>query len=411
MQLYYDKPTSLGVENALKRARQLADIRWTPVETMPSGLIRTTTVGKKYLDTFLSPWRERQGIPYSSVRIHEKYVGYNVSFETFVTAMANPRSVMYTKPQHGLGRSMFSYYGTVCSAYASYVCGLPFRLTCSQWIGTPGVTPVDTTELENLQLCDLVLDPKSHVAVVTGIQRDVDGKVHLITVSESETPVCSTNVFTAQGFRKHWLERGYSIYRYAGVHDVTYTPDPFIPVEGDPPMEAPFINPSLLPDYGNKANYMLGETVELDVMEEGWSEIRVFGPEEHVLAVEDGKAAFVPAKPGFYTACCTGAGGDSQPVQFCVTQLDIQGDRDVLSVDESLTVTFSQAGVEDEALGWIAHNLQHSMKKSGFFTETEKAEKRFSVRGLKPGDYYVFVLCKNEYGLYKSEGFSFRVEG
>ena len=39
MMLYSDKPISKGVENALKRAKQMVELKWTPVKRMPSSMI------------------------------------------------------------------------------------------------------------------------------------------------------------------------------------------------------------------------------------------------------------------------------------------------------------------------------------------------------------------------------------
>ena len=69
MLLYPDKPETKGVENALRRARQLTNLRWTPVRPIPSGAIfRSPDGGKHNLDTWLTAWRPQKGAIYSSVR-------------------------------------------------------------------------------------------------------------------------------------------------------------------------------------------------------------------------------------------------------------------------------------------------------------------------------------------------------
>ena len=37
MNLYHDIPSSQGMENALRRARQLVEFPWIPVEKFPAG--------------------------------------------------------------------------------------------------------------------------------------------------------------------------------------------------------------------------------------------------------------------------------------------------------------------------------------------------------------------------------------
>lgn len=407
MLLYPDKPETKGAENALRRARQLTDLRWTPIRPIPSGAIfRSPDGGKHNLDTWLTAWRPQKGAIYSSVRKEEKFIGFNVSLETYVTALANPNSVLYTRPQHGMGRSMYAYYGTVCSSFVSYVCGLPLRLPCISWPTYPGVTEIDTAELENLRLCDVVLNPTQHIAIITGIRRDVSGCVREITVSESKTPMCVETAFTAEEFRGSWLERGFRIFRCDWLDRVTYTPDPFSPVEGDPVCAAPEINRSLLPDFGDKANYRLGEAVELTVLEPGWTQVQIAGAEEHTLAVADGHAAFTPQTPGFYTACCADGARRSRAVQFCVTngraQTEVSGG--------AVTMTFAPSSPEDTLVGWIVQNESHFLRGRGEFTPEQAHAGRAELCTLAPGRYYVFGLARNRFGLYKSEDASFEIE-
>ena len=95
MQLYHDKPVSKGVENALKRAKQMVELKWTPIRRMAASTIyRDINEVRCDVDTFFSAYRPQQGVNYSSVRCYEKFVGDNVLFETYFAALANPRSVM-----------------------------------------------------------------------------------------------------------------------------------------------------------------------------------------------------------------------------------------------------------------------------------------------------------------------------
>lgn len=410
MLLYADVPSSQGVENVLKRAKQMTEIKWTPRKRFPHGMIIRDIDKKRVdIDMFIEAFRPQKGVNYSSVRDYEKFVGDNVLFETYISALSDPNSVMYTRSQHGRGRAMYNFYGTVCSSFAAYVYHLPVRFPCSKWPTIPGVTEVDTTKLENLQLCDAVLS-KTHIAVVTGIERDVDGIVHRITVSESVTPVCTVTQYTPEEFRGYWLEQGYSVYRYAGVHDVPYTPDPFSPVAGDPIMERPAINATLQPDYGNKANYMLGDTVTLDVLEAGWESVQITGPETAVLAVEDGKAAFAPAAAGYYTACCVSGGKQSEPVVFRVTDMEVVGDKKVYQAGDTLEVCF-RAKDGDKTLAWLIQDPSHFWRKAGFLSAEEAAAGKVQIPvDLPAGDYYVCIMAEGSYGRYRSPGFTFVVE-
>lgn len=411
MKLYADAPISKGVENALKRAKQMTELKWTPVARFPTGMvIRDKDRNRVDIDMFTEKYCPQKGVNYSSVRCHEKFVGDNVLFETYVSAISNPRSVVYTRSQHGNGRAMYNFYGTVCSSFAAYVLHLPVRFPCSRWTTIPGVTAVDTTTLEALQLCDVLLS-SYHIAVITGIQRDVDGIVRQITVSEGTTPVCKVTRFTPEEFRGYWLDTDYKAYRYAGVHDVPYTPDPFSPVEGDPVMEAPAVNRTLQPDYGNKANYMLGDTVELQVLEDGWESVEITGAETVTLPVDEGrKAAFTPAAAGYYTACCVSGGRKSASVEFRITDMEICGDKTVYQKGETMALAF-RTDPADKALGWIVHSPEHFWRAGKFLSDEEIAAGKTEVPVELPvGEHYVFVMAEGAFGRYRSPGFFFRVE-
>lgn len=417
MILYHDTPKSKGVENGLKRARQMVELKWTPVAKLPAGRALHTEAGIQYTDCFHPAWMPQMGVNYSSVRKYEKFVGFNISHETYITALANPRSVMYTMSQHGVGLRMYSHYGLVCSAFASYVCDLPLRVPCAHWPYDPHVSLVESSDLNGLQLLDIVLNVKKHIAVVTDIERDVDGNVAYITVSESNLPVVIATRFTTEEFRGYWLNNGYDIYRRDDLDRITYTPSPYVHLEGDPDLPVPELNRSLQPHFGNKANYMLGEEVELDVMEAGWEEIVVSGAEELVLPVAEEKAAFTPGAPGFYTACCRSGDRLSAPVEFCVTAIEVELEKTVCG-KEGIAASFRLAAPEDEPIGWIVQNLTWGYRGGGGFTGEEKQNCRFSRAAIgaagtaeaQPGDYQLIVLAKNKYGIYKSEYYDFTVK-
>ncbi|MBR6747827.1 MAG: hypothetical protein IKM07_02730 [Clostridia bacterium] len=132
-QLICDKPRSRGVENVLRRCRQLLDITWSPVmevQINPRKYIQSTRSGKPHTQP-----EAYTGIPYSSSRILNCFVGLDVSIDTFVTAVDNPASVLYTRDLSDFDepafnctiRNTFFTYGTVCSTFVNYALGLPLH--------------------------------------------------------------------------------------------------------------------------------------------------------------------------------------------------------------------------------------------------------------------------------------------
>lgn len=414
MQLYHDTPVSRGVENAIKRSKQLATLQWTPVGKLPTVKGCTDPNGvKTYHKMFLSRYRPQTGVIYSSVRLYEKYVGYNVSLETYMTALANPNSVLYTRclhdaPGHGVG----CYYGSVCSSFVSYTLDLPYRMRCKDWPGYPGITPVDSSKLENLRLCDIVLNVSRHIAIITDIERDVEGTVHFITVSECTQPNTIALRYTPEEFREHWLNDGYVIYRYDGLDRITYTPSPFVRLEGDPVLPEYEMNRTLMLDLGNRANYVIGEEdVEISVFEDGWQLVRVTEPDgtEKDLPITDGKVRLVLQKPGSYRACCVNGDRTSAEVEWCAVDLQMELDKKEYRVGEPLYIRFRNASDERVFVYHIDGGECYERQK-GFFTPEQSAAGELELPPLsKPGAHRVMVAARNEYGVYRSRYFLFEV--
>lgn len=394
--IYSDKSTNVGMQNALLRAQQLLKLRWTPVDrypvVYPTGLRRGDT-----LNAFFQPHHPQIGVGYSAVGYaNEKYVGSNVSLHTYMTAISNPNSVLYQRNQHERGPLCAAFYGAVCSQFASYVLGFPFHIDCPQFSQMEDMEHIDGSQLENLQLCDLLNEPKTHTAVITGIDRNENGKVVRITVTEGTPPQIRSNSFLPEEFVNYWLKDGFEVLRYKKLSSVPYTPDPWVPLEGDPELPRPVPNEVLLPDYGDRANYRLGESVEISVFDSSYTEILLLHNEtETLLTVEDGVAAFCPEQPGYYQVFAVSSAGKSQPVEFCVTRAAITTDKDRYSPDETIHLAFS-CEAEDELVGFMVKKEKGTkywgyVKENGILTDSLQ---------LPEGKYYIIAHYRNPFGVY-----------
>ena len=399
--IHSDKPAHSGAKNALLRAEQLLKLRWTPAGAYPV-VYPAGAIGGPTLKGFFKAHRPQFGVGYSAVGYtNEKYVGVNVSLDTYMTAMANPRSVLYTRPQYERGRLSAAFYGTVCSAFASFVMGFPFHIDCGQFSEMEEMEHIDASKLENLQLCDLLNEPKTHTAVITGIDRDEAGKVVSITVTESTLPQVTRTTFLPEEFIGYWLNNGYEVLRYKRLHTVTYTPSPWVHLEEDPDAETPVPNPVLMPDYGDKANYRLGESVTLSVFDPGYTEILLqYDGEEKTLSVsEDGDVTFCPDKPGYYSVVAVSAAGNSEPVEFCVTDASVVTDKAEYPAGEALRVAFS-CSADDELMGWMVKRAATSSKYWGFLRSEDGSLADSAL--LPPGDYFIIAHYRNRFGVYSA---------
>lgn len=254
---YYNLTDSLkvvGARNAVKKAYQLTDILYTPKATIGATSFKS---GKEY-----------KGMIYSSVKEINTYVGLDVSFHTFMTAVNNQRSLLYTEvlnkpPYHGANCS--AYYGTVCSALVSYALGLKYQLGSNQFEYSDLFELVDNPAHENVQIADVIWQP-GHVAIVTGINCDNDGMVKNIEYCEAVSPRCHRVKISPQELTSDISLNGKKLFRYKYLEkNIEYMPATgFVDVEDE--KSQPFIyNDLICTNKGDKACFREGENVIINL--------------------------------------------------------------------------------------------------------------------------------------------------
>ena len=132
------KPDSKGKEAVLYRSRQLTEFQWTPVGDIP---VYTKETGK----TKLPAGQPQLGMLYSSPEPTDKFIFENVSFETFLSILANPDSALYNKDLNGHNNS-WAYFGLVCNGLARYAFNIRRRFSTKRWPTVPGMEKVATPE-------------------------------------------------------------------------------------------------------------------------------------------------------------------------------------------------------------------------------------------------------------------------
>lgn len=410
--VFPDLPESSGVKNALLRAKQLANLRWTPICPFPATLKPPKNFipqwnDRENVNLYLPAWRPQTGANYSASRYDEKYIGTNVSIHTFMTALSNPHSVLYTRSLHGKHFLSSAFYGTVCSQFVSYILNMPFHIDCQQWPHLDGISKVNTEVLENLKLCDIINEKSSHIAIITGINRDGNGNVVDITVTESTPPTIITQVFSPKEFREYWINNNYEILRYHKTDKITYTPNPWVHLEGDPEFSKPIPTPALMPDYGDKANYSLGENVTISVFDSEFTSLEViYGKEKTRYDIINGKVVLTPLRIGYYEIIALSEGKKSDAVCFCVTEASVTTDKKVYCENEYIYPSFFCES-NDEHLGWIiktdsyAKYWGYPISDSGVIPEKTT---------LPKGKYFIISLYKNKFGVYTSKPYFFDVK-
>jgi len=169
-------------EQSIKYARIMSRVKWTPVARgMPNrgGYFKQGTV--------------YTGVPYSSVKSVGRYIGFDIFLKTFLAAVENPQSVLYTENLYGKVSNAECYYGKVCSSYTSYAlqCGIWYVSRLHGPLYRNGVTMVQHQSAQSARVGDIIYTPPaiptggSHVELITGITKDSDGNVTHVRVEES----------------------------------------------------------------------------------------------------------------------------------------------------------------------------------------------------------------------------------
>lgn len=269
-----EKSLSAARRNVQAAARQLTDITWTTIQPMPFG----------NNDMYLPAGSTQKGIPYSSTRSNCKYVGQHVSLYTFMSALQNPRSVLYTRIMNiGTPQLCTTYYGLTCFTFTSYSCGRGLgkwdNAIASKYNGEDiEISPYDIQPGDTLECMidrETIPEPASsrpgmHTMLIYDVIRDNYGRITRVVLAEGNIPTARINApITFSEFLNDYVYNSpsynYRVYRKAQNDFGAY--ESVDVVKGYPDEELPtIVYPDIMPEYGDKACVEAGEDVVINVI-------------------------------------------------------------------------------------------------------------------------------------------------
>ena len=378
-----------GKDAALARVRLATDYKWTPVRDVPN---YSRNVGNVVMPAGV----EVTGFPYSGVEPNDKFLMENVSLETFLSVIPNPDSVLY---QTGKGKFGTANYGIVCNGLVRYAFGIPERVSTRIWNNIPGirtVAPKEAYSVDDMALCDVLHatnDGRNHVAIITDLVYDENGRVCEVEVSEAVRPCCTRRRFTPEEYYEKY--KPFALQRYEYLDSVP----PFDKGETDALMASGIDKrlPKITVDNGNKSNYLLGEPITVSVFADAPDEVVLVSNGEIVASYPVGGRAFFPLTlpRGYYTARLKNAGDE---VHFAVMGAKLSH---TVKGDE-ITVYFDACDEKS-----IPTHLDFRMKGEGWsslaewvrFTEEDKKAGCITRKIPKDGENYK-VSFRNAYGIW-----------
>ena len=391
--------TSEGMLNAIKRAKQLIELKWVPTASAMPGFFKKYS---EYEHFNYIEGKEYQGIPYSSVYETNTYVGSNCSIETFISATCNPKSYLYTLDLQTccMEPKAVTYYGMVCSKFVCYALGITETYNTAHIGDIPGMETVANggyIDVDEILPADILNMPKSHTAIVTDVLRDKSGEVKYIEVAEETTVV---KMRCRKWYVKDFIEHfgGYNLLRYKYLDSVEYKKSDFVNILDE---KAKLDNRKydILTKFGDKCNIDFSSYKEnpitLDILTDSWEEAIIYFGDKKVAKVnikDKQKLSFTPKKPGYYKVELKKGKKTSRPCEFCMYDSVLK----VNSVsNDSFNVTYSsQTGKAVWfQLGEIADSVYKKSNGSG--NETVTYTEMISNQKIR-------VAFENEYGVYLS---------
>lgn len=430
-----DEPENEGVRNALDR---LSVFSTSVLETRGNGFAigyanpARQGTQKPYDTLHLASGSLMYAFPYSSVRKTDTYVGYEVSLDTFFTALYNPASILYTSDYSNPsdpGYSPFiqyvwTPYGSVCSTIVGYALDIGIRYTTYELSDVPGMTQVNPLT-EGLALCDIMCNVTSadksggHMAIVSNILRREDGSIASVELTDASIPCIQRTYISYEYFINNYLKM-YSVYRYDKLSLV-------------PPCDSAILNGTadyntvLGIDRGDVSVYREGDEVHINLFTEESGTLIIRHSE---TAGGDGTAlesipadcavmtnvngipcrivTYLPEVCGYYSVSfVTTDGTESDAIRFCVASpgtIRFENGETSLTVreNEEFSVLFG-SGEAAEPFYICIETQQYVTRNQRYLEQTEIADGKATLSCTELGEMYVLIYYRNEYGRITSE--------
>ena len=382
-------PKTKAQEDALRRARQLSDFKWTPIRDVPS---YTRTEG----NIIFRAGEELTGLPYSSVEREDRFITENVSFESFLSSIPNPYSKLY---QVGHGEYGTANFGVVCNGFVRYALGIQRRVGTKCFMSIPGMNTVAKREeytVDDIELLDVLYaygSGKNHVILITDILRNEAGKIVQLELSEATRPLCVRRLYSVEKFYE--IAKPYDLCRYAYIENIPRLDEAEDDMLWNSHIEK--VTPRITVDNGNRSNYLEGDEVLLSVSSDKSDVVELFCGDELHSSRQVGASAIISLelKRGYYTARLK---EDGSEVHFCVNKASVEH-----SVDNNIITVSADPCDRDSEIVYMDFRCKGGrmapMVSYEELSDEEKQSGRFS-RVIPENAENFKVYYKNKYGIW-----------
>lgn len=402
----------------IRRVEQFAALQWEPVADMVAQPV-DVPVSPEHpdgVDDIHEADTPVLGPPYSSVKTFGRSIAQDISFETFVTAVRNPDSKLYSVTVNenfpAGGSTGRTFYGAVCSNFLAYGFGWSYSPTTAilndryEYFGFKSRLWAGDWYIDDVRLGDvLITDNGGHIELVVEVTDTT------ITLFDQAYDGPDRITRSKDDFYTYAADRSYGLYRfdYAALGSPTYEPSIYAPLP-DETLPAPVFNDVLHIDRGNVSVYNLDEPVRFYIQA---TDVQTLVVERDGVAVVSTTVTGdeVVIEPfdvaGDYSAYCVmddGPSSTSMRVHFKVCGIAASLTASSVGEDEDVSVDFvmenctpSAVIVEDTTFNSISKGLLH------YITDAERAAGRVTFSLPNADDYIVRVQGTTEYGIVYNE--------
>lgn len=405
----HDSQPGSWQKQAVQYAQIMSRVNWTPVADGMPRRGGQFEMGEEYT-----------GVPYSSVKAEGRYIGFDIFLKTFLAAVENPKSVLYTETLKGKVKNAECYYGKVCSSYTSYAlqCGIWYVSRLHGPEHREGIVEVESQSAQAARVGDVIFTPPasktggSHIELVTEITRDSSGSVTHVRIEESSPQTTRNTNRSVAAFNAHLNARNRRLYRITDLDAWRgeNRADSFLFPNYEADSATPKINRVLLLDRGDWVPYFKGQSVKFNVMDrdaKGVETLVILRGDtvvEKVPLSGTGVVERVFSRCGDYTAYCVMKDSSlSAACEFAVCELDFTTPDKPVPLGESWVLGLSS----DNMKPIIAHlnNGHNGYAHRNVFITDEDRRKGYVVI---PGDLItekctiqVWMIGENRYGRLK----------
>lgn len=205
------------LNNGRTRIYQLASVGWYILKKIPSTSSALGNAG------VFDAGKYRFGVAYSEAAQFSKYVGQHVSLYTYLTALRNSRSVMYTEhianknTEYGfeynnlVGYSS-NFYGTVCTGLTGFAMGLANVWISRAYKSYPAALGLSAVQSYNVNNVVNTIPPHTvvqpldiiwyngHCSIVEDVILDRNGNVKYVVWAEEIPPTSSVAAMSPEQF-------------------------------------------------------------------------------------------------------------------------------------------------------------------------------------------------------------------